>query len=218
MSPTCFETLECGAHAGFDGVELHGAHGYLIEQFLKSSVNDRTDKYGGSLENRIRFLLEIVEAVTEEIGADRVGVRISRRRHSGGAQQVQPPLLALRGAPSVEERNAFYRDGQNSVARAEGVQGQLPERRRVQPRRGQQRHPHGPRGRRGVRAVLPGQPRPAEAPRTVRSTQQVRPQDILHAGSGGRIYGLPFPRRNFGASLRHTKLNVIAAAGSHIKR
>nr|QCF46591.1 12-oxo-phytodienoate reductase [Pohlia nutans] len=63
--------------AGFDAVELHGAHGYLIEQFLKSSVNDRTDKYGGSLENRLRFLLEIVDAVSDEIGADRLGVRIS---------------------------------------------------------------------------------------------------------------------------------------------
>ena len=63
--------------AGFDGVEIHGANGYLIDQFMKDQVNDRTDKYGGSIENRCRFPLEIVEAVTDEIGADRVGMRLS---------------------------------------------------------------------------------------------------------------------------------------------
>ncbi|KAL2349463.1 hypothetical protein Fmac_003463 [Flemingia macrophylla] len=63
--------------AGFDGVEIHGAHGYLLEQFMKDKVNDRTDEYGGSLENRCRFALEVVEAVVDEIGADRVGIRLS---------------------------------------------------------------------------------------------------------------------------------------------
>ncbi|KAF7127359.1 hypothetical protein RHSIM_Rhsim11G0059600 [Rhododendron simsii] len=63
--------------AGFDGIEIHGAHGYLIDQFLKDQVNDRTDKYGGSLENRCRFALEIVEAIVNEIGADKVGIRLS---------------------------------------------------------------------------------------------------------------------------------------------
>ncbi|KAI4324223.1 hypothetical protein L6164_023777 [Bauhinia variegata] len=55
----------------------HGAHGQLIEQFLKDQVNDRTDKYGGSLENRCRFVFEIVEVVVDEIGAERVGIRLS---------------------------------------------------------------------------------------------------------------------------------------------
>nr|WCQ76799.1 OPR3-5 [Salvia miltiorrhiza] len=55
--------------AGFDGIEVHGAHGYLIDQFLKDNVNDRTDQYGGSLVNRCRFAHEIIEAVTAEIGA-----------------------------------------------------------------------------------------------------------------------------------------------------
>ncbi|XP_038986737.1 putative 12-oxophytodienoate reductase 4 [Phoenix dactylifera] len=63
--------------AGFDGVEIHGANGYIIEQFMKDSVNDRNDEYGGSLENRCRFALEIAEAIVEEIGADRVGMRLS---------------------------------------------------------------------------------------------------------------------------------------------
>src|SRR5260221_2782276 len=63
--------------AGFDGVEIHGANGYLIEQFLQSRTNLRTDQYGGSIENRARFLLEIAQAVIEVWGASRVGVRLS---------------------------------------------------------------------------------------------------------------------------------------------
>jgi N-ethylmaleimide reductase len=63
--------------AGFDGVQIHGAHGYLLDQFLRDSVNDRTDRYGGSIENRARLLLEVVDAVSAVIGAGRVSVRIS---------------------------------------------------------------------------------------------------------------------------------------------
>ncbi|MBT9183769.1 alkene reductase [Pectobacterium punjabense] len=63
--------------AGFDGVEIHGANGYLLEQFLKDGANQRSDAYGGSVENRARLLLEVTAAVKEEIGADRTGVRIS---------------------------------------------------------------------------------------------------------------------------------------------
>jgi len=71
--------------AGFDGVELHGANGYLIEQFIDSQTNHRTDAYGGSLENRLRFLKEVTTAVADAIGADKVGVR-------------QAPLTTLMGA------------------------------------------------------------------------------------------------------------------------
>ena len=63
--------------AGMDGIEIHAANGYLIDQFINSSTNRRTDQYGGSVENRARFLMEIVEAVSEVCGADRLGVRIS---------------------------------------------------------------------------------------------------------------------------------------------
>ncbi|WP_029348952.1 alkene reductase [Bosea sp. 117] len=63
--------------AGFDGVEIHGANGYLIDQFLRDGANKRTDAYGGSIENRTRFLREVVAAVTQEIGAKRTGIRIS---------------------------------------------------------------------------------------------------------------------------------------------
>jgi N-ethylmaleimide reductase len=63
--------------AGFDGVEIHGANGYLIDQFLRDGTNQRTDAYGGSIENRARFLKEVVESVIEVFGASRVGVRLS---------------------------------------------------------------------------------------------------------------------------------------------
>ncbi|MBC3372624.1 alkene reductase [Pseudomonas sp. SWRI92] len=63
--------------AGFDGVEIHGANGYLIDQFLRDGTNKRTDAYGGSIENRARFLKEVVESVIEVFGASRVGVRLS---------------------------------------------------------------------------------------------------------------------------------------------
>lgn len=63
--------------AGFDGVEIHGANGYLVDQFLRDTSNTRTDAYGGSIANRVRFLDEVVGAVAAEIGADRTGIRIS---------------------------------------------------------------------------------------------------------------------------------------------
>jgi len=63
--------------AGFDGVEVHGANGYLLDQFLKTGSNHRRDDYGGSIENRARLLLEVMRAVTEEIGGDRTGLRLS---------------------------------------------------------------------------------------------------------------------------------------------
>ena len=63
--------------AGFDGVEVHGANGYLLEQFLRDSINDRTDAYGGSIQNRARLLLEVMTAVVAEIGGGRTGLRLS---------------------------------------------------------------------------------------------------------------------------------------------
>ena len=63
--------------AGFDGVEIHGANGYLIDQFTQDTSNTRTDEYGGSIENRCRFALEVVGAVCEAIGESRTGLRLS---------------------------------------------------------------------------------------------------------------------------------------------
>jgi len=76
--------------AGFDGVEIHGANGYLLEQFIKDGANQRTDAYGGSVENRARLLLEVVAAVIKEIGADRTGVRISPVSPANGISSSDP--------------------------------------------------------------------------------------------------------------------------------
>ena len=63
--------------AGFDGVEIHSANGYLVNQFISSHANQRDDEYGGSLHNRLRFLREVVQAVSAVVGPDRVGVRFT---------------------------------------------------------------------------------------------------------------------------------------------
>ncbi len=79
--PTIVEQFRVAAHnallAGFDGVEIHGANGYLLDQFLRDGSNQRTDAYGGSVANRMRLLLEVTEGVADVWGADRVGLRIS---------------------------------------------------------------------------------------------------------------------------------------------
>ncbi len=79
--------------AGFDGVEIHAANGYLIDQFLRSGSNQRTDAYGGSIENRARLLVEVMEAVTAEIGAGRVGIRISPVTPANDASDPEPQPL-----------------------------------------------------------------------------------------------------------------------------
>lgn len=86
--------------AGADGVEIHGANGYLVQQFLASNANLRTDRYGGSVENRIRFAVEVCRACAEAIGADRVGLRISPGSPNNGIVEddVEPLYTALVGA------------------------------------------------------------------------------------------------------------------------
>ncbi|MFZ9615138.1 MAG: alkene reductase [Fluviibacter sp.] len=83
--------------AGFDGVEIHAANTYLIEQFLRDSVNDRTGPYGGAIENRARLLLEVVGTVTKEVGAGRTGVRLSPMTTFGGSTDLDSNPQALYG-------------------------------------------------------------------------------------------------------------------------
>ncbi|KAI3918335.1 hypothetical protein MKX01_041655 [Papaver californicum] len=94
--------------AGFDGVEIHGANGYLIDQFMKDQVNDRTDEYGGTLEKRCRFALDIVKAVVEEIGADKVGIRLSPFGDFMEAGDSNPEALSLYMAESLSKYGILY--------------------------------------------------------------------------------------------------------------
>ena len=92
--PGIVEEFRVAAHrardAGFDGVELHAANGYLVDQFIQDGSNKRTDAYGGPIENRVRFLRETVEALISVWGADRVGVRISPSGEWGGVSDSDP--------------------------------------------------------------------------------------------------------------------------------
>ncbi len=92
--PSIVEQFRQGAEnalsAGFDGVELHGAFGYLIDQFLQDGSNQRTDRYGGSIENRAHFLLEVIEAVCQVCGSDRVGIKLSPSNTFYGMQDSDP--------------------------------------------------------------------------------------------------------------------------------
>jgi N-ethylmaleimide reductase len=95
--------------AGFDGVELHGANGYLLEQFIRPTSNRRTDRYGGSIDNRARFVLEVVDAVVQAIGRDRVGIRLS----PFGAFNDMPPYDGMEAdytelAHRLDERGLLY--------------------------------------------------------------------------------------------------------------
>lgn len=94
--------------AGFDGVEIHGANGYLIDQFLRDNTNDRTDAYGGPVENRIRFMTEVVDAVIAEAGAGRTGIRLSPNGDSQGADDSDPRALFTAAAAALEARGVAY--------------------------------------------------------------------------------------------------------------
>lgn len=89
--------------AGFDGVQIHGANGYLVDQFLRDEANHRTDGYGGPIENRVRFMGEVLEAVGEAVGMDRVGIRFSPNIRSQGVEDSNPVALFKAVAVRLEE-------------------------------------------------------------------------------------------------------------------
>ena len=99
---------ECAKAAGFDGVELHGGNGFLIDQFLRESSNRRGDRYGGTPANRIRFLLELTDAVAAVWGPERVGVRISPINPWGGMHDSDPAGLFGQVAEALSARDIAY--------------------------------------------------------------------------------------------------------------
>ena len=94
--------------AGFDGVELHAANGYLIDQFLQDGANTRQDGYGGPIENRARFLFEALEALIAACGADRVGIRLSPHNVHGGIFDSDPWALHEHVARGLSGRGLAY--------------------------------------------------------------------------------------------------------------
>lgn len=94
--------------AGFDMVEIHAANGYLLQQFMATNVNQRDDEYGGSLENRARLTLQAVDAAIAEIGADRVGVRISPNFVAHGIADAEAEPMALHLAREFSQRGIAY--------------------------------------------------------------------------------------------------------------
>lgn len=94
--------------AGFDGVEIHGANGYLIDQFLRTTSNQRTDEYGGSQQNRLRFLQEVVDTIVDAVGAEHVGIRLAPYITAKGMNcpEIIPTILAA--ANFLQEKNISY--------------------------------------------------------------------------------------------------------------
>ena len=94
--------------AGFDGVEIHGANGYLLDQFLRDGANYRTDAYGGSVENRMRFPLAVVDAVVDIVGAEKTGIRISPVSPAGGLSDTNPARVFFPFVKGLSRRKLAY--------------------------------------------------------------------------------------------------------------
>lgn len=94
--------------AGFDGVEIHAANGYLIDEFLRTTSNTRSDEYGGSRENRMRFLLEVADAVIAAVGADRTGVRLAPFITARGMNCPDIIPTILHAAEKLQEKGISY--------------------------------------------------------------------------------------------------------------
>jgi len=121
VSPRALETGEVDAlvedfraaavrarEAGFDGVELHGANGYLVDQFLRDGTNRRTDRYGGSVEDRTRFLVEVTRALVDVWGAERVGVRLSPLNPFNDIEDSDPESTFGRASERLAEKGIVY--------------------------------------------------------------------------------------------------------------
>ena len=104
------QAAENARRAGFDGVEIHGANGYLLDEFLRDGSNQRSGPYGGSLANRARLLLEVVDAVVTVWGADRVGVRISPLNSYNDMKDSDPVALTSHVAAQLNERGIAFLD------------------------------------------------------------------------------------------------------------
>ena len=203
--------------AGFDGVEIHGANGYLLDQFAKDGTNKRTDAYGGSIENRAKLMLEVSKVVAAIAGPERTGIRISPVTPANDVSDCNPqPLfdhivdglnaLKLTYIHVVEGATGGPRDiapfDYGSLAQA--LQAGLCRQQRLRFRSRDQ----SARGRCGrfdrVRKTVHLQPRPGRAPAEGRAAERVRQGDVLRRRREG-IYGLSDARGEAGGGVERSR-------------
>ncbi len=203
---------ENAREAGFDGVELHGSNGYLLDQFLRDGSNQRTDAYGGSLENRARFPLEVARAVVDIWGAERVGYRLSPQPFPYAGMTDSNPaetftymaselnrlgLGYLHVTEAVSGKGVAEPGAAHHPAAAQGLPGSAHRQRRLRRagRRGGDRPGRG--GSRRLRRAVPRQPGSAGALPAGGSAQCAGRRHLLH-GRGEGLHGLPGAALNSG--------------------
>lgn len=119
--------------AGFDGVQVHAANGYLIDTFLRDGTNHRTDEYGGSVENRLRFLREVIEHVVEAVGAERVGVRLSPNGEIQGTVDSQPEAIFVPAAKMLQDLGVAWLELRETVPNYEQSFGGATQQKKLSP-------------------------------------------------------------------------------------
>ena len=184
---------ENAKRAGFDGVEVHGANGYLLDQFLQDSTNKRTDAYGGPIENRARLMLEVTDACIDVWGADRVGMHLAPRARLAhdGRQRSAPQPSATSPANSASARSRSSRrantlgDGPPRPATEEGVRRRRISRTRSSRRKARRRRSTR-RSRRGGLGSAVHRESGSRAPLRSRcAAEQAGRVDVLRAGAEG---------------------------------
>jgi hypothetical protein len=195
--------------AGFDGVQIHAANGYLIDQFLRDNANFRTDEYGGSIENRVRLLREVAERVISVAGADRVSVRLSPNGDSQGVDDSNPEALFTAAA------KAHVRQDRRPEAQPGDPQG-------LQRRPGRELGLHDRRGGAGrarfgqcrrdhLRPYVHSEPGPPRAPAHRRAAREGRCEDVVQPGPRG-LHRLPRARNRERLSLIFPRKGDVAGA------
>ena len=203
--------------AGFDGVEIHGANGYLLDQFLRDGSNHRTDAYGGTLEKRARFLLEVTEEVARVWGPERVGVRLSPQSAFNGMADSDPSATFGHAAAALDRFGLAYLHlvaPEPEMARppARALLWAADPQRRLHPGERRRRRRLGSRRPRLLRHPLPRQPRPPRALRRGSAAQLARPQNLLRRRRGG-LYRLPDPAAGGGFFARLTQKSGLPPGG-----
>ena len=197
--------------AGFDLVEIHGAHGYLLHQFLAADSNLRTDAYGGSLANRARLMLEVTDAVVDAWSSDRVAIRISPIGSFNGTADPEGAEAGLHVARELGRRDlALPPPLRARLGRWPRARRRLPpgaprgpprpdrRRRRLRPRQGRPAHRRRARRRRRLRSHVHRQPRPAAPPGRGPAAQRAATGVVLRRRRRG-LHRLPGVRRRVSA-------------------